>query len=251
MKNILVDNPELQWILSLGDGPLVIGQRLSEWCGHGPVLEQGMALTNIALDTIGQARLIYQYAAEFEDKNRTEDDYAYWRLSNQFFNPLLCELPNGDFGQTILKQFIFSSYLFHSYQQLSSCDHERIRGIAIKSLKEVTYHRRYTGEWVIRLGDGTEESHTRMTQAIENIWRYIPELWTPASYEKSHSPIAFDTLEKNMREDIKNIFEQATLTIPDDTVPQLGGKTGSHTEHLSYLLAEMQTLQRTYPDATW
>jgi len=172
-----MDN-KLAYVLRLADSPLILGQRLGEWCGHGPVLEQDIALSNMALDLIGMARNLFQYAAELKGGNVTEDDLAFIRKENEYRNFLLCELENGDWGKTVLRQFFFDTYHFYLLQQLKNSKDDRLKAIAIKSLKEVTYHLRYSSEWVIRLGDGTEESHQRMEQAMEDVWPYTGELCT-------------------------------------------------------------------------
>lgn len=231
------------YILHLADNALILGQRSSEWCGHGPVLEQDIAITNISLDLIGQARSFYQYAAEL--LGATEDKLAYLRDVRDFKNCLLCELPNGDWAQTILRQFFFSSYQYILCQQMLEWPDERLAAIAEKSLKEVTYHVRWSSEWVIRLGDGTEESQARMLKAIDYLWPFTGELFTPASYETT-------TLNKQpWQQRVEDIFTEATLPLPGNVWMQTGGKEGRHTEHLGYILAEMQYMQRAYPDCEW
>lgn len=253
------------YILHLADNALILGQRNSEWCGHGPVLEQDIAITNISLDLIGQARSLYQYAAErinsdTGDQPATEDTLAYLRDVRDFKNCLLCELPNGDWGQTILRQFFFSSYQLALYQRLQESTDPTLAAIAEKSLKEVTYHVRWSSEWVIRLGDGTEESHARMRQAIDVLWMYTGELFVPATYEKD----AFDTgigvnvteLQPAWEMRVNEVFSEATLPssiteLQSTKWMQTGGKQGMHTEHLGYVLAEMQFMQRAYPGCEW
>jgi len=253
--------------LHLADNALIMGQRLGEWCGHGPILEQDIALSNIALDYIGQARNFYQYAAELvnrlpaEERQQlftspipvnevTEDTLAYFRNDRQYLNNLLTELPNGDWAQTILKEFTFSTYQFYLYRQLKESSDERIAAIAEKSLKEVTYHVKWSSEWVIRLGDGTAESKQRMEKAIEEIWMFTGELFDVMDYEQGFVDLAL--VKNNWNERVQLVMDEATLTIPAAaTWHQNGGKQGVHTEHLGFLLAEMQVLPRTYPDATW
>jgi ring-1,2-phenylacetyl-CoA epoxidase subunit PaaC len=235
------------YILHLADNALILGQRNSEWCGHGPVLEQDIAITNISLDLIGQARSLYQYAAELIG-GATEDTLAYLRHDRDFKNCLLCELPNGDWGQTILRQFFFSSYQFLLYQQLQQSTDATLSAIAEKSLKEVTYHVRWSSEWVIRLGDGTEESNARMLKAIETLWPYTGEFFIPASYEK----VDMSTFKQQWQQRVEEVFTEATLPLPEGSPwMQTGGKQGNHTEHLGYILAEMQHLQRAYPNSEW
>jgi ring-1,2-phenylacetyl-CoA epoxidase subunit PaaC len=243
------------YLLHLADNALLLGHRNSEWCGHGPVLEQDIALTNISLDLLGQARYFYQYAAELHGNNFTEDSFAYLRDANGFKNCLICELPNGHWGQTVLRQFIFSAYQFELYTKLQQSTDERIAGIAVKSLKETTYHLRWSRQWVIRLGDGTIESRNKMIDAWENLKYYVNELFEPAEYEialaEKGIAVNTETLLPLFNSILKEVFELATipLELPDWT--QRGGKSGLHTEHLGYILTEMQFLQRAYPAQNW
>lgn len=246
-----------QYLLHRADACLILGQRLSEWCGHGPVLEQDIALTNIALDLVGQARNYYQYAAELEGAGRTEDDLAYLREEHHFMNPLLCEIENGDWGQTILRQFFFDAHHFLLLQHLKDSSDEHFAGLAAKSLKEVAYHRRYSAEWVLRLGDGTAESKTRMQAALDKLWRYTGELCISAQVdlEAAEAGIApkAEVLAEAYLQTLQQVLAQAGLQIPDIPANAMltGGKNGRHTERLGYILAEMQHLQRAHPGATW
>lgn len=250
----------IQYTLHLADNSLILGQRNAEWCGHGPVLEQDIAITNISLDLIGQARNFYQYAAtlinQLTDKPfnlATEDTLAYLRKEREFRNCLLVEQPNGDWGQTILRQFFFSQYQYLLFQQLQTGKDEQLAAIAEKSLKEVTYHLRWSGEWVIRLGDGTGESHERMIKAVEELWRYTGEMFIPAEYEKQ-TGIDFNKIKEEWNEKINIVFSEASLIPPSGgggAFMQTGGKKGIHTEHLGYILAELQYMQRAYPGCTW
>lgn len=235
-------------VLHLGDNALILGHRLSEWCGHGPVLEQDIAMTNIALDLIGQARHYYDYAAELEGQGRDQDFYAYRRDVLDFKNLLLVEIPNGDFADTIARQFFFDQWHYLMLNELSKSEDERLKEIALKSIKEVTYHQRWSSEWVIRLGDGTPESHEKMQRAIDDIWYYTGEAFMPAPYEEGILPTG---LKDQWDARINDVVSQATLKLPEDDWMQDGGKTGVHTEHLGFILAEMQFLPRAYPDATW
>lgn len=247
----------VNYLLHLGDNTLILSQRNSEWCGHGPVLEQDIAITNISLDLIGQARSFYQYAASLEGGATTEDSLAYLRGERTFMNCLLNELPNGDWGQTILRQFFFSVYQQLLYKALLSSKDETLAAIAEKSLKEVTYHVRWSSEWVIRLGDGTDESHHRMEKALTVLWSYTGEFFMPAAYESEMAALGIgaDTaaLQPAWLEQVADVLQEATLPVPEagKTWMQRGGKEGRHTEHLGFLLAEMQYLQRAYPGATW
>ena len=245
MDNFLVD-----YTLHLADTNLILAQRNAEWCGHGPILEQDIAITNISLDLLGQSRNFYQYAATLIGNDATEDSLAYLRTEREFKNCLLVEQPNGDWGQTVLRQFFFGAYQYFLYEKLQSHKDEQLSAIAAKAIKEVTYHVRWGSEWVIRLGDGTKESHNRMNNAIEELWCYTGELFMPADYEKE-SGIDVSLLKDDWIKKITSVFEEATLSVPEKTFMQSGGKTGVHTEHLGYILTELQYLQRTYPGAEW
>jgi len=243
------------YILHLADNALILAQRNAEWCGHGPVLEQDIAITNISLDLIGQARNFYQYAAQLTGGDCDEDKLAYLRAEREFKNCLLVELPNGDWGQTILRQFFFSTYQFLLYTELQKSSDEQIAAIAAKSLKEVTYHLRWSSEWVIRLGDGTEESNQRMLRAIENLWMYTGELFQSSPYEtqsvKDGIGAELSLLKCKWDEKVERVFAEAGLPYPEKVYHQTGGKEGRHTEHLGYILAEMQYMQRVYPNSEW
>ena len=243
------------YTLHLADNNLIFTQRNAEWCGHGPILEQDIAITNITLDLIGQSRNFYQYAAKLLGGEITEDTLAYNRNERSFKNCLLAEQPNGDWAQTVLKQFFYSSFQYFLYEEMKHSADDQLAAIASKSLKEVTYHVTWSSEWVIRLGDGTAESHTRMQHAITELWPYTGELFIPADYEteminKKIAPNAIIIKDKWFRKIIE-VFEEATLTVPENIFMQTGGKTGIHTEHLGYMLAELQYLQKTYPGAEW
>lgn len=257
-----MNNQLINYTLHLADNTLILAQRNSEWCGHGPVLEQDIAITNISLDLLGQARNFYQYAAELINKNpghplepASEDSLAYLRGEREFKNCLLTELPKGDWAQTILKQFFFSVYQSLLLEQLQKSNDTQLAAIAAKSLKEVTYHLRWSSEWVIRLGDGTDESHQRMEKAIDALWMYTGEMFIPAEYEKATatdgSGVDVTTLKAPWENMVRDIFEEATLHVPENVFMQTGGKQGIHTEHLGFMLAELQYLQRAYPNASW
>ncbi|MEA3426680.1 MAG: 1,2-phenylacetyl-CoA epoxidase subunit PaaC [Bacteroidota bacterium] len=250
-KQALID-----YTLQLADNALIIGHRNSEWCGHGPILEQDIAISNIALDYIGQARNFYQYAAALSGNGATEDSLAYLRDAIDFKNCLLTELPNGDWAQTILRQFFFSAYQYFLYQQLQQSTDQQLAAIAEKAFKEVTYHLRWSSEWVIRLGDGTEESRERMLHAIEELWSFTGELFEATTYEQQsvndRYGVAFQEIQHSWMKKVELVFEEATLPIPAANIwMQSGGKKGIHTEHLGFILAEMQFLQRAYPGAEW
>jgi len=245
----------IDYTLHLADNSLILGQRNSEWCGHGPVLEQDIAITNISLDLIGQARHFYQYAASLIGNGATEDSLAYLRKEREFKNCLLVEQPNVDWAQTILRQFFFSQYQHLLLQELQNSKDEQLAAIAEKSLKEVTYHLRWSSEWVIRLGDGTEESHQRMLNAIDELWRYTGEIFEPVSYERqsANEKIGVDVskLKEPWENKVKDVFTEATLLFPVKTFMQTGGKEGKHTENLGYILTELQYMQRAYPGCEW
>jgi ring-1,2-phenylacetyl-CoA epoxidase subunit PaaC len=238
-------------VLHIADTALILGQRNAAWCAHGPILEQDIAITNITLDLIGQARNFYQYAAflinEVDNKNETEDTLAFLRSERDFKNFLICELPNGDWAQTILRQFFFSTFQQLMYQEMIKSSDSQIAAIAAKSIKETNYHVKWSSEWVIRLGDGTDESNQRMKNAIEYLWQYTGEFFIAAEYEIVNVAI----LKNQWLEKVKSIFDEATLTMPENTFMQTGGKTGVHTEHMGFVLPEMQSLQRNFPGAEW
>ena len=262
------DQPLIHYVLHLADNSLVLGHRNSEWTGHGPILEQDIALSNIALDLIGQARYLYQYAARLMNaaagagrpapvaavSEVTEDQLAYLRDSWDFLNCLLVEQANGDWGTTVLRQFLFSAWQYDFYRELQGSRDGELSAIAEKSLKEVTYHLRWSSEWVIRLGDGTEESHARMEKALDQLWRYTGELFLPADYEQFLAPLGIAVDLAQIRplwtDRVQGVLEEATLASPVASM-QKGGKRGVHTEQLGYLLAEMQFLQRAYPGCEW
>jgi ring-1,2-phenylacetyl-CoA epoxidase subunit PaaC len=236
-----------KYCLHLADNSLILGHRNSEWTGHGPILEQDIALSNISLDLIGQARNFYQYAADLKNDGSTEDTLAYFREANEFLNCLLVEQDNGDWGKTIIRQFLFSSYQLPLYEEIIPSHDERLSAIAEKSLKEVTYHLRWSSEWVIRLGAGTEESQKRMQNALNELWKFTEELYTPVDYEMTTKT----NIAEAWKHRVEAILQQAELSPPKNTKMVLGGKHGQHTEHLHSLLNEMQYMQRTYPGMEW
>ena len=253
-------NHLFNYTLHLADNSLVMGHRLSEWTGHGPSLEQDIAMTNIALDLIGQARNFYQYAATLSDNINglpaTEDTLAYLRDGHEFKNCLLAELPNGHWGNTLLKIFFYSTWQYFLYQKLIYFPDNQIAAIAEKSLKEVTYHVRWSSQWVIRLGDGTMESHTKMQEALEALWPYTGEIFEPVDWEvalcEMQPGFSFKGIKEDYLKKVSDLIREATLLLPEaDTWMQSGGKKGVHTEHLGYILAEMQFLQRAYPGCKW
>lgn len=244
-----------EYCLRIGDSSLILGHRLSEWCGHGPILEEDIAMTNIALDLIGQSRIIYSYAAELEGKGRTEDDLAFLRDAMDFRNALITEQPNGDFGKTMMRQFFYSTFCYHLYQQLKSSKDSNIAAFAEKSLKEVTYHVRHSADWVVRLGDGTEESHERVQNAADDLWMFTGDMFEADEIDNVllKEGIAADLTKVKAEWDkmVAEIFKKATLKVPENSFMLGGSRAGNHGEHLGYLLAEMQFLPRTYPGANW
>lgn len=244
------------YVRRLGDNALILSQRLSEWCGKGPALEEDMALTNVALDLIGQARLWLAYAAELEGAGRSEDQLAFLRDAHQFSNLLLVEQPNGNYADTLVRQFFFDAWHYFLLNELAKSSDSRIVEIALKSIKEVTYHVRRSGDLIVRLGDGTELSHRMVQQAVDQLWMYTGELFssdaTDQAMEQAGAAPAADVIHAQWLQHVQEILGEATLqTPPADAWMQSGGKQGKHTEHLGYLLAEMQFLQRTYPGASW
>jgi ring-1,2-phenylacetyl-CoA epoxidase subunit PaaC len=250
-----MNNDLFKYTLRLGDNALILAQRLSEWTGHGPFLEEDLALTNIALDTFGTANSFLAYAAELEGKARTEDSLAYFRNDREFYNTLLVELVNGDYARTIIRQAFIDAFNFLHYQELAKSKDETIAGIAQKAIKEATYHYRHSSSWVIRFGDGTEESHVKAQEAIDDLWRYTGELFEMDEVEENliKQGIAVDLkmIQPKWEKMLVELFEKATLKKPETAFMQTGGKKGIHTEHLAFLLAEMQALARMYPDAKW
>jgi ring-1,2-phenylacetyl-CoA epoxidase subunit PaaC len=238
----------IDYTLHLADTTLILSQRNSEWCGHGPILEQDIAITNISLDLLGQSRNFYQYTALLIGGDATEDSLAYLRKEREFKNLLLVEQPNGDWGQTILRQYLYSQFQYLLFEKLQQCNDEQLAAIAAKSIKETAYHVRWSSEWVIRLGDGTEESHQRMLKAIDELWRYTGEMFAPAEYETIAD---VSSLKNEWLQKVTSIFNEATLPIPEKAFMQTGGKEGKHTEHLGYILTELQYMQRAYPGAQW
>jgi len=246
---------KIKYLLHLADNPLILGQRLGEWCGHGPVLEQDIALTNTSLDLIGQARLLYQYIASLPGQQTDEDKLAMLRYEHEYYNLLLVEQPNKNFGHTLTRQFLYDAFNLLQYEELTRHHDQQLSAIAVKSLKEIKYHYRYSSEWVIRLGDGTAESHNIMQAAFDELWRYTGEMFRMASYETElrTDGYALDVagLEQEWLQRVQAIAAKAGLKLPQGEVMLYGGKEGRHTEHMGYILTELQYMQRTYPQMTW
>lgn len=245
-----------RYLLRLGDTAHVLCHRLGEWCGHGPALEEDIALTNVALDLIGQARLYYQYAGEVEGEGRTEDDLAFLRPERDMNNLLLVEQPNGDYARTMGRQFLFDSYNLLLMQAFERSADTRLAEIAAKAVKEVAYHRRHSAQWVIRLGDGTEESHRRMTDGMADMFGFTGEFFAMDDVDRMMAEAGIgpdlESLRAPWEADVRAVLDEATLDWPDQGWSVVGGRLeGRHSEHLGYMLAEMQTMQRTYPGLTW
>jgi ring-1,2-phenylacetyl-CoA epoxidase subunit PaaC len=244
-----------EYVLRLGDNCLIVSQRLSEICGHGPVLEEDIAITNTALDLLGHARFWLSYAGEIEGVGRDEDKLAFMRDAGDFRNVLLVEQPNGDYATTIARQFFFDAWYFHLLRGLQTSTDKRVASIAEKAFKEVTYHLERSKDWMIRMGDGTDESHRRVQAGVDDLWMYTGELFDTDEIDREivQSGIGVDLANVHplWTEYITKTFAEATIEIPNGKWMQRGGKHGLHTENLGYLLAEMQFLQRAYPGAQW
>lgn len=247
--------PLATYAMRLGDDALVLGQRLSEWCGHAPILEVDLSLANVALDLIGQATHLLGLSGEIEGKGRDADALAFQRDALDFTNCLLVEQPNGDFAQTIARQFLFSTYQELLYGALRTSREPRLAAIATKALKEVSYHARLAGEWIVRLGDGTDESRTRMIRGLDWMWRFADELFEMDEVERALAArgLAADKEAFRLAWDgrIASVLAEAGLSLPAPRRPVVGGRRGNHSEHLGHLLSEMQFLQRAYPGAAW
>lgn len=251
-----MNNNNLNYILQLADTSLILGQRLCEWCGKGPVLEQDIAMSNIALDLLGESSNYYQYAAEIQNEEKTEDDLAFLRNEREFKNLLLVERENGHFGDTIARQFFFDAYHHLLLSELKHHSDLKLASIAEKSLKEVTYHLKWSSEWVIRLGDGTEESHEKIQKSVNDLVDFTDELFIPTNWELSlieEGKIPnIRTFRTKWETKVLEILNEATLSVDFSKSRQLtGGKEGKHTEKMGYILAEMQVMQRTYPNMEW
>ncbi|RMB62966.1 phenylacetate-CoA oxygenase subunit PaaI [Dokdonia sinensis] len=245
-----------KYLLGIADNSLILGQRLGELCGHGPSLETDIALTNISLDLFGQVRSYFQYAAQIiADDKVTEDSLAFLRIEREYRNVLLVEQPNTDFGYTIARQFFFDAFHFLFLKELENSKDETLAAIAKKSIKEVSYHWRFSSDWIKRLGDGTQESHDRIQEAVNDLWMYTDELFhqTDADKEMIAQGIGVDTLaiKKSYYKMITEVLEEATLAIPESKYWHKGGKQGIHSEHMGYILSDMQYMQRTYPNMEW
>ncbi len=243
------------YTIRLADNSLILSQRLSEWTSQGPFLEEDLALTNIALDILGQANSLLEYAAKIEGKGRTSDDLAFFRNEREFYNTLLVEQANGDYAKTILRQYLIDNFDLLFYTELAKSADETLAAIAVKSIKEITYHVRHTASWVDRFGNGTEESHTRLQKALNELWRFTDELFemneTDTVLIKEKIAVDLNTLKPQWKKQIDTFCEKANLKLPETTFMQRGSRDAKHTEQLGYILAEMQYLPRMHPTAKW
>ena len=248
-------NPLFEYVARLADDRLVLGHRLSEWCGHGPILEEDIALANIALDLVGQASALLALAGQVEGKGRDEDALAYFRDEHDFRNALLVEQPNGDFAITIVRQFLFDAWSVLLLDALKTCGHESLAALAAKSLKEDTYHLRHSSEWMLRLGDGTAESHARAQRALDDLWRFTGEFFERDAVDEAVAGLGIRVDQAAIRarwaEIVADVVRRATLELPADGPMASGGRRGRHSEHLGHMLAEMQIVARSHPGATW
>jgi ring-1,2-phenylacetyl-CoA epoxidase subunit PaaC len=249
------ETPLVLYTLRRADDALILGHRLSEWCGHAPMLEEDMALANMALDLLGQARSLYSYAATAEGKDNDEDKLAYLRDVRQYRNVLLVEQPNGDFARTMVRQFFYAVFADLYWRAMMNSKDATLAAIAAKSEKESAYHVRHCSEWIVRLGDGTDESHERAQDAIDHLWAYTGEMFGVDDSERGliDAGIAIDpaSLKAQWQKIVSGVVAEATLTLPSNDWMQQGGRIGHHSEHLGHLLSELQSLQRSFPGATW
>lgn len=245
----------LEYVLRLGDNALILGQRLSEWCGRAPVIEEDLALANMALDLIGQARLLLTHAGKLEGQGRDEDQLAFLRVERDYRNVTLAELPNHDFGRTTVRNFLFSAFQVLLWERLARSTDTELAAIAAKSLKEARYHLNHSAEWVIRLGDGTAESQRRTQAALDDLWPYTAELFSADATDDAVAAAgigpAWRELEAAWQASVLLVLEEATLTVPANTPFRSQGRLGRHSEHMGHLLATLQYMQRTYPGAQW
>jgi ring-1,2-phenylacetyl-CoA epoxidase subunit PaaC len=249
------ETPLVLYTLRRADDALILGHRLSEWCGHAPMMEEDMALANMGLDLLGQARELYSYAAKVEAKGNDEDKFAYLRDVRQYRNLLLLEQPNGDFARTMARQFFYAAFADLYWRAMMKSSDPTLAAIAAKSEKESAYHLRHSSEWMVRLGDGTEESHTRAQTAIDDLWAYTGEMFAVDDAERAliDAGTAIDpaTLHAKWLKIVSDVVDEATLALPKSGWMQQGGRNGRHSEHLGHLLSELQSMQRTFPGATW
>jgi ring-1,2-phenylacetyl-CoA epoxidase subunit PaaC len=249
------ETPLVLYALRRADDALILGHRLSEWCGHAPAMEEDMALANMGLDLLGQARELYSYAAKVEGKGNDEDKFAYLRDVRQYRNLLLLEQPNGDFAHTMVRQFFYAAFADLYWRAMMKSGDTTLAAVAAKSEKESAYHLRHSSEWIVRLGDGTAESHRRAQQAIDDLWAFTGEMFDADDSERAliDGGVAVDPtgLRQQWLKTVLSVVDEATLTVPTSDWMQQGGRSGKHSEHLGHLLSELQSMQRTFPGATW
>jgi len=251
-----VNAPIIEYLLRLADDRLILGHRLSEWCGHAPILEEDIALANIALDCIGQANYLYSAAATEEGKGRTADAIVYFREALEYKNLLLVEQPNGDYARTIVRQFFYDAFGVLLFDRLQKSTFHPLAGIAGKAVKELRYHFRHSSQWMIRLGDGTEESHARAQKALDELWKFTDEMFLPDPLENELAKEGVAVISSSLKDEwtgtVREIISTATLSLPLQTAfIHKGGRSGHHTEHLGHLLSEMQIVARSFPDIQW
>jgi ring-1,2-phenylacetyl-CoA epoxidase subunit PaaC len=255
VREVAIANPLFEYLLRLGDDRLVLGHRVSEWCGHGPILEEDIALANIALDLVGQGSSLLKLAGETEGAGRDEDALAYFRSEPEYRNAQIVELPKGDFAFTIVRQFFFDAYSVLQWDTLQNCAVTALAGIAAKALKEDSYHLRHSSDWMLRLGDGTEESHARAQQALNELWRFTGELFESDAVDTAvhANGIVVDlaAMQSRWQQTVGDVVKRATLALPVAGPQSSGGRRGRHTESLGHMLAEMQIVARSHPGAKW
>ncbi|MDO8878640.1 MAG: 1,2-phenylacetyl-CoA epoxidase subunit PaaC [Pseudolabrys sp.] len=251
----MTDTPLFQYTLRLADTALVLGHRLSEWVGHSPVIEEDLAFGNMGLDLIGQARSLYSHAGEIEGKGRDEDALAYLRDAPDYRNILLVEQPNGNFAATMVRQFLYAAFAHPYFEALAHSKDKTLAAIAAKAVKEMAYHLRHSAEWTIRLGDGTDESHRRAQDALDELWPYTAEMFETDQVERAliEAGVAVDpsAVRATWDKTLDHVLSEATLVRPRDGYMQSGGRIGRHSEHLGHILSELQFVQRAYPGASW
>lgn len=243
------------YTLRLGDTSLILAQRLSEWTGHGPFLEEDLALTNIALDIFGRAKSLLEYAGKVENKGRTEDSLAFFRTDREYFNALITEQPNGDYAKTVIRQALIDCFDLLFYTELSKSADTTLAGIAAKSVKEITYHKRHSFSWVNRFGNGTDESMQRLQNGFDEVWPFTGELFEMTAVDelliKEHIAVDLNSLKPLWEKEVFALLNKANLKLPESTFMQKGSRKGLHGEHLSYILSEMQSIPRMHPNAKW
>jgi len=246
---------DVQYLLRIGDTCLILAQRLGEWCGHAPVLEEDIAMTNMALDLVGQARALLTRAGQLEGRAHDEDQLAFLRNERDYFNATLVELPRGDFAFSVLRNAMAATLLKLLWERLQSSSDAEVAAIAAKAIKEARYHQQHAADWAVRLGDGTDESRSRMENALAQLWRYVPELFAADAIDEAARASGLGPAWSELREawfsEMASVLDEATLAMPAESAFMSTGKRGVHSEHMGYILAEMQHLQRAYPGGAW